>query len=109
MRTVYKTSTLPQMLIDWPEILTPADEHKNSAWLAMSCAFTIRLNDIFLIYSNSILSYDNPTFCALSEITFLMRGPSTIPGRRALTRIPLGPNSMAKLFANPIMAHLVAA
>src|SRR5579871_3541147 len=37
-----------------------------------------------------------------------MRGPSTAPGRTALTRMLSGPSSMARLLVKPTTAHLEA-
>jgi hypothetical protein len=41
-------------------------------------------------------------------VTPVIRGPSTIPGRMALTRILAGPNSLAKLWVKPMTPHLAA-
>ena len=40
-------------------------------------------------------------------MTLVMRSPLTAPGKMALTRIFCGPNSIAKDFTNPTMAHFV--
>ncbi len=38
-----------------------------------------------------------------------MRGPSTMPGKRAFTRTPNSPSSLARLALKPTIAHFVAA
>ncbi|MNW11896.1 hypothetical protein D3C71_2094520 [compost metagenome] len=76
---------------------------------ATSSALTMRLSEIFFRYSWRICGSGTPNCSARARMTPSMRGPSTIPGRIALTRMSSSPSSAASDFIIPTMAHLVAA
>src|SRR6187399_1740058 len=48
-----------------------------------------------------------PRASAFSRITRSTRGPSTIPGWMALTRIPSGPSSIDSVLVKPTMPHRI--
>ncbi|MNL41403.1 hypothetical protein D3C87_1638090 [compost metagenome] len=69
----------------------------------------MRRSEILRMYSSRIASTLMPVVLARAAITPLMRSPSTVPGRMALTRTPAGPSSTASDFMSPTTPHLVDA
>ncbi|MOA50156.1 hypothetical protein D3C78_1731400 [compost metagenome] len=67
------------------------------------------MSEIFFRYSSRISASGTFICSARARITPSMRGPSTMPGSKALTRMSLSPSSDARDFIRPMMAHLVAA
>ena len=59
------------------------------------------------LYGSSMHTVSGPTN-ALSLMTLSMRGPSTMPGRMAFTRMPDGPSSLARLWVKPMTPNLAA-
>ena len=77
--------------------------------LAMSCWVT---NAFRLVVDTvrSVISFSEMLAAsAFALITARMRGPSTGPGRMALTRTPSGPSSIDSDLVNPTTPHFAAA
>src|SRR5690606_10403062 len=93
----------------WPLTPAAAPLAANSAMLAMSRAVTMWPREAWFSYRAAISSTGRPRIFALASITARMRGPSTAPGRMALTRMPSLPSSIASVLVKPTTAHLEAA
>src|SRR5580692_8739695 len=104
----YEASTFPSTLMACPVMFRPAGEQRKRHINATSSAVTMRRNEIFLRYSSRIVASSTPSTSARARITPSIRGPSTMPGNTAFTRMSLGPSSMASDLTIPTIAHLVA-
>src|ERR1700733_9859851 len=95
--------------IAWPLIVAPNGLARYSAILAISCWVTKHFRLVVATVRSVISFSDIDAALALALITALIRGPSTGPGRIALTRMASGPSSIDNDFVNPITPHFAAA
>ncbi len=79
-----------------------------TAMLAMSSASISRPSEDWLWYSADTSSAGSASIRALAAMTESMRGPLTAPGQMALTRMPSGPSSIARVLVSPTTAHFDA-
>jgi hypothetical protein len=99
----------PSMGSIWPEIERPLSEARNNARAAMSCGSTNRLIDWLASASLVTSAMGFPLARTVPSKTRWMRGPSTAPGRMALTRMPNSPSSIDSVLVKPMRPHFVVA
>ena len=90
-------------------MVAPKGLARYSAMLAISCCVTKQFRLVVATVRSVISFSEIDAASAFALITALIRGPSTGPGRMALTRMPSGPSSIDNDFVNPMTPHFAAA
>jgi len=106
----YKASCeSPSMGIICPEIERALSEARNRARAAMSFGSTNLFMDWLASASLVTSATDLPLTLAIRSMTCSMRGPSTAPGKIALTRMFAWPSSIDSVLVRPMRPHFVVA